>query len=454
MQTQRDHVHAHTFMVGRLSSALVEGDPTMAEIPGRRAQTGFVIGILLAVLVTGGFAVYGWIVPGGSKAYRTAGAILVEKESGTRYVYVDGALHPTPDLTSAMLIQGADAKVKLISRNSLKDVPRGIPLGVTDAPNEVPPASSLVHGPWLSCLPGSVAGGRKVDGLGVNLEPRTPATPLPQQNFAVVRSGNGTAYLLANYLKYKVEDDAVLVALGAGSIDPVPAPDMWLNWLGDGPALAPARISGAGQDGPAVGGQSYPVGTLFRQQSASGVDQLFVLRKDGLAPMSRTEFLFADAATAGAPVDVDAAAIVDAKKSADRSLLDRLPDLASLKLADANGKALCVQQQPVSAQAFSSVVVFADRYESGINSDGGTYVVARPASGMTVFPAPAASRTTAPPVSFISESGTAYRLAGTETVAALKLNSVTPVPFPKDLLAALPQGPVLSRQAVTGLSRG
>jgi type VII secretion protein EccB len=454
MQTQRDHVHAHTFMVGRLSSALVEGDPTRAEIPGRRAQTGFMIGILLAVLVVGGFAVYGWIVPGGSTAYRTANAILVEKETGTRYVYLNGVLRPTPDLTSAMLIQGAKAQVKLISRASIKDVPHGPALGVTGAPNEIPPASSLVHGPWLSCLPGSVVTGRHVSGLGVNLNPQTPADLLPQQNFAVVRSQSGTPYLLANYRKYKVEDDAVLVALGAGSINPAPAPDMWLDWLGDGPALAPAKIPGAGQDGPRVGDHTHPVGTLFRQKSDSGVEQLFVLRKDGLAPMSRTEFLFADAASSGSPVDVDPAAIVDAKKSADRSLLDRLPDLASLKLADAGGRALCMQQQPVSAQQFMSVVVYAPRYESGVNDDGGTFVIARSGSGMAVFAAPATSRTVAPPVSFISETGTAYRLANTETVTALKLNSVTPVPFPKDLLAALPQGPVLSRQAVTSLSRG
>ncbi len=441
-------------MVGRLSSALVEGDPTRAEIPGRRAQTGFLIGVILVLLVTGGFAVYGWIVPGGSKAYRQAGVIVVEKESGNRYVFVDGALHPTPDMTSAMLIQGSNAKVKLISRNSLKDVPRGIALGVTNAPKEIPGADNLVKGPWLTCLPGSVATGRPVNGVGVNLEPKTVSDPLPAQNFAVVRSESGTPYLLANHVKYKVEDDAVLVALGAGSIDPPAAPDMWLDWLGDGPSLAPAKISGAGQQGPEVGGKSYRVGMLFRQRSDSGVEQLFVLRKDGLAPLSRTEFLFADAKDKSSPVDVDPAAIVDAKKSPDNSLLDRLPDLASLRLADADGRALCMRQQPVSAQDFSSFVVYANRNASGVNGDGGTFVLARPTSGMAVFAAPATSRTVAPPVSFISEEGTAYRLASTDTVAALKLNTVTPIPFPKALLAALPQGPVLSRQAVTGLPRG
>lgn len=456
MQTQRDHVHAHTFMVGRLSSALVEGDPTRAEIPGRRAQTGLLSGIVLVLLVAGGFAVYGWIVPGGSKAFRQAGAIVVEKETGSRMVYVEGVLHPVPDLTSAMLIKGPSSQVKLISRNSLKDVPRGVPLGVPGAPETVPAAQSLVSGPWLVCLPsreappGSNLGGPEV---GVNLDPGPAGDSLPPAQFAVARDPDGVAYLLVNHVKHRVEDESVLVALGAAGIEPPRAPAMWLSWLPDGVPLAPAKIPGAGDDGPEVGGTAYPVGTLFRQRAQSGSEQLFVLRRDGLAPVSRTEFLLADAKRRGEPVDLAPADVVDAPRSSDRSLLTRLPDLASLKLADAAGRALCVRQRPVSADAVSSEVVHVSGWESAVNDAGQTYVVARPGSGMLVTPVPA-QRTGVPPTSLISDAGTAYRLVAAETVAALKLSGARPVPFPKDLLAALPQGPALSRQAVTSLPRG
>ncbi|MCM4078045.1 type VII secretion protein EccB [Paractinoplanes hotanensis] len=450
MQTQRDHVHAHTFMMGRLSSALVEGDPTGAEIPGRRAQTGLLVGLILLLLLVGGFMVYGWIVPGGSKAYRQAGAILVEKETGNRYVYLDGELHQTPDLTSAMLIQGAAAKIKLISRNSLKDVPRGLPLGVAGAPQQMPAPDALTKGPWLACLPGSVAPGARVSGLGVNLDPDTPATPLGENTFLVVRDPGGTPYLLANYLKYRIDDDAVLVALGAGAINPPVAPAMWLGWLGDGPALAPARIPGAGSDGPRVGERSYAVGTLFRE----GGDQHFVLKRDGLAPISRTEFLIADAKTPGPPVAVDPADVVSARRSADRSLLDRLPDLASLRLADASGQAVCVQQRPVAPEVVGSMVVLAPTWAAAVWPDGKTTVVARRGSGMAVLPVPLASKVAAKKISFISDEGVAHRLADQTTVASLKLAGAAPVPFPKELLAALPEGPVLSREAVTSLPRG
>ncbi|AGZ38800.1 type VII secretion protein EccB [Actinoplanes friuliensis] len=450
MQTQRDHVHAHTFMMGRLSSALVQGDPTSAEIPGRRAQTGLLIGIILVVLVAGGFAVYGWIVPGGSKAFRQAGAILVEKESGTRYVYLNGVLHPTPNLTSAMLIQGNAAKVKLISRNSLKDVPRGAAIGIAGAPQSLPAADALVPGPWLTCLPGSVIDNPGPQ-LGVNLDPRTDNAPLPGDRFAVAQNAKGVPYLLAEGRKFRVADDAVLVALGAANVRPIRAPQVWLDWLPDGEALAPAAIPGAGTKGPEVGGERRAIGTLFRQKPAAGEEQLFVLRRDGLAPMSRTEFLFADAKGAGAPVELDAAAVVDAPKSEDRSLTSRLPDLAGLRWQDPGRAVLCLRQQPASADSFSSTVVYVPQDRSAVDPDGRTSVYARPGTGMVVVAVPKESRIT-PEVSLISEEGTAFTLADSATVSALKFDKIGLVPFPKSLLATLPQGPLLSREAVSGLA--
>lgn len=442
-------------MVGRLSSALVEGDPTGAAIPGRRLQTGLSIGVLLALLLVGGFAVYGWIVPGGSSAYRQDGVILVEKETGDRYVYVDGALHPTPDMASALLIKGSGAQVKLISKDSIKNVPRGYPMGVAGAPPRLPEPGALVSGPWLACLPGSVVPGSKTAGPGLDLIPGAPAAPLPAGGFTVVRARNNVPYVVTGQLRFRVADPAVLVALGAAAIDPPPAPNAWLGTLGAGPDLGPAPIPGAGDPGPEVGGKEYPIGALFRQRSDSGTDQLFVLRQDGLAPMSRTEFLFADAASPDAPVELDPAAVVGAARSADRSLLDRLPDLAALKPQALGGRALCVRQQAVSAQMVSTEVVLVDPAWSGVDSAGRATVLTPIGSGMVVTPWPATTAAgTKPPIVFISDQGYVHQVADDESAGALRLDAAQPVPFPSALLATMPQGPVLSRKAVTGLPRG
>jgi type VII secretion protein EccB len=460
MQTQRDHVHAHQFMAGRISCALVQGDPSSAEPPGRRALTGILGGSFIAVLVLAAFAVYGWIVPGGSKAFTEPGLILVEKESGTRYVYLDGALRPTPDLASAMLIQGARSKVKLISRNSLKGLPRGAAIGVPGAPSNLPGVNDLVRGPWLTCLPDTVAaGGGRIAGsaggdgsaLGVNLDPAAPAQALPAGQYAVVRAEDGKTWLLAGDHRHRIANGAVLVALGGANARAVPAPNRWLSWIPEGVPLAPAEISGTGDPGPAVGGAAYPVGTLFRQRTESGTEQVYVLRPEGLAPLSLTEFLLLEAAGRRI-VQVDTATVAAAPQSPDRSLTTRLPDLAGARWADPAGRVLCLRQQPETGQTYSSAVVFADGAAVAVRDRGRAGVRARPGSGMVVLPVPVPTGLGAKSTPwFVSDAGVAYPVPDAESLDALEFGAAPLVPFPKELLAELPQGPALTRDAVQEL---
>jgi hypothetical protein len=61
VQTQKDHVEAYSFLMGRMTSALVVGEASYLEVPARRARTGLVIGAALALLITAGFIVFGLI---------------------------------------------------------------------------------------------------------------------------------------------------------------------------------------------------------------------------------------------------------------------------------------------------------------------------------------------------------------------------------------------------------
>ena len=139
MQTQRDHVHAHQFQMARMSSALLLGDPSMAENPMRRTMLGLTVGVVLSLLVVICFGVYGWIVPGGNDSWRKGGSIIVEKETGTRYVYANGQLFPTLNMASAVILSGT-SKVQLVSRKSLSGVPQGVPVGIPNAPQVLPAA--------------------------------------------------------------------------------------------------------------------------------------------------------------------------------------------------------------------------------------------------------------------------------------------------------------------------
>ena len=63
MQTQKDHVEAYSFLIGRMTSALVLGDASHLDVPARRTWTGLVIGSAISVLIAAGFFIFGLLTP-------------------------------------------------------------------------------------------------------------------------------------------------------------------------------------------------------------------------------------------------------------------------------------------------------------------------------------------------------------------------------------------------------
>ncbi|WP_344930143.1 type VII secretion protein EccB [Saccharopolyspora gregorii] len=154
MQSRRDQVQAYFFVVGRLISALMRGRPDEPSTPTRRFVMGAVIGTLLGCLVVAGFGVYGLIRPGGNTSWQQAGAIIVEKETGARYLYLQGKLRPVLNYSSALLAANNSTggpQVKLVSQNSLQGVARATPIGIPGAPDSLPDAENLSRAPWVVC---------------------------------------------------------------------------------------------------------------------------------------------------------------------------------------------------------------------------------------------------------------------------------------------------------------
>lgn len=442
MQTQRDHVHAYQFMVGRMTSALVSGDPGAFEPPARRASVGLIIGIVLAVLVTAGFGVYGLVRPGGSTAWRKPGVILVEAETGTRYVLLDGVLHPTLNQASAMLRQGADAKVKRISRNSLAGLPHGAPIGISGGPDPVPRQADLVGGPSLLCLTG---GTERAAATLLAGAPDRPAQPLPEQEYLLVRGTDGVSHLVWRATKYRLADGAVPAALGMASDAELPAPDLWLDLLRDGPVIGPAPIQDSGTPGPVVGGAGHSVGQLFEQRVGADARQFYVLLRDGIARLTETEFtLLAGRAGIPDPVPISSAAVVAAPKSDDTSLTDRLPDLMTIRQARPGDRAACL----LLTTPGPVVPVLAGDLPVSRTTRSGLGVWLPPAAGLLAAEAPVPEGQRAPKRYLITDQGTTYPIPDDDSLRALGLGGATPVAMDARLLAALPAGPSLSRSAV------
>src|ERR1044072_502575 len=106
MHSKRDQVQAHLFVMARLPSAMRRPEPDAPESPLGRTNRGAAIGVIIAVLVCAGAFVFGLIRPGGNDSWRTAQNIVVDKQTGARYLYLDGRLRPVRNYASAQLIAG------------------------------------------------------------------------------------------------------------------------------------------------------------------------------------------------------------------------------------------------------------------------------------------------------------------------------------------------------------
>ncbi|OZM70827.1 type VII secretion protein EccB [Amycolatopsis antarctica] len=456
MQTQKDHVHAYQTLVGRMSAALLLGDPNQSEPPARRAFIGIVFGMVLALLIGVAFWVYGLINPGGNTAWSKPKAIVVEEESGARYVYQNGALVPVLNHASAMLVQGAGAKVENISRASLVDVPRGRPMGIEGAPQSVPEQGSLVSGGWLLCLGqgdgGPVPGGGS---LSMNLDPDVASTPVTGKEYLWVTSTDGTQYVVWGNQKMRLAEPSVPIALGLGvGVPPTAAPE-WLGALPDGPEIAAASLPGG--DEISIAGAVHQPGTVFRQDIGNGVEHYFVLREDGLAPLSATEAALLQSRSGAAAVPIDAVSIAGAPRSADSSLTTRIPDLLTMRPVPAGERALCLKQQPQGV-FLASQPVTADPGVAGIGAGGQTGRMGmhlKPGTALLAASVPAPTgRGQKPDRYLIDETGMKYRLADDEAIKALGFGGAQPNPVPAELLAAIPSGPMLSREAVGVFEKG
>src|SRR6476660_2650409 len=152
MASRRDQLLSYQFMVQRVVSAFVYRDADLAQVPFRRAATTLFISVMLAVVTLGATAIYGLVVKGGKTGWKNPEAVIIEKETGARYVYLDGHLHPVVNYASARLIlKQANPQVIYVSTASLKDAPRGAMLGITGIPDSLPPTGRMLTNSWTLC---------------------------------------------------------------------------------------------------------------------------------------------------------------------------------------------------------------------------------------------------------------------------------------------------------------
>ena len=447
MQTRRDHLQAYQFAMGRLSTALLTGDPGRGDRPGRRAALGTVLGTGAVVLLCVGFGVYGLISPPANNSWRTAGSIVMDRQTGTRYLYVSGTLRPVRNYASALLILGKGATLREVSAKDLGSTPHGAPVGIAGAPDALPAPTALTGAVWTRCLaptglgttgtatgPGTSTGAERVD-----FAPTAHSPPLPADRQLLLTGPDGSRSLLWRGVLHPVPDAATLIALGLDGDQPHAAPKDWLDALPVGTPLTAAPIADSGRPAAAVAGKATVVGQTFRT-SAAGTEHEYVMTGTGVAPIGPTEAALL-AARPGAlttrqvtAADMAAAPVSTATPGAD------LPEVLNAPESATGTTALCLRQQAHGTR-ISTVAVeapaSADPRAVQLPPDGGVLAVDQDQL---------ARQQSSPQTYLISDQGVAFPLGDAQAEAALGLGG-TPVPLPASLLAVLPQGPVLSTAA-------
>ncbi|MFJ9715773.1 type VII secretion protein EccB [Streptomyces sp. NPDC101213] len=488
MQSKRDQVHAHGFMMGRLSSGLLMADPDAPESPLGRTTRGVVFGVLVTVLIGAVATVYGLLRPGGNDGWRDGEHLVVNRDTGARYLWTgtDGVLHPVRNYASARLIGGSDLPTADVRTPSLRDVPVGAPVGIPGAPDAVPAPGSLDDGAWHLCVTGPEGALPDTSGAVADTGVDEPGTttvvagaPLDSDGIGgdrgvLVSGPDGTEYLVwrGSRLPLDRASDA-RNALGYGSQRPMPVSAAFLDALAPGPALSPPAVPGRGDKGPVLGGEASRIGQLFEVSVPGGDSTYHLLREDGLVPLTRlgAALVLGDPATQkdayqGRSPEVrtlgaDALREHRAKDSATPGSAE-LPDAPPLPQSAPRGTALCAQVDGDDGGArISSVLVPLTRLAPVAVSTGTDEpleaacvptdaTVVRPGRGALVRALNASGAAHAGTTYLVAENGVKYRIPGKNALAALGYGATDIDSVPAPLLAALPTGADLDPAAATG----
>jgi type VII secretion protein EccB len=471
MATKRDQLQSHQFLVQRMVSALVarESDP---EQPPFRRPAGAAIGsIVIAMLVLAGFGVYGLIVPGGSKAWAGGDVVVVEKETGARFVYVGGRLHPVTNYVSALLALGKYGETKRVSRKSLVGVPRGPLVGIRDAPDALPPSNQLLTGGWTLCSEPTldISGARTSESvLMVGQQPST-GQQMTDSAMLVEVIESGDQYLIWHGYRHRIQkSDTVTVGLALGSEPWARVGAAFVAALPDGQAIAPIKPADLGKQSKALSDRpSTKVGELFVVQTSGGGVQHYIAEKDRLIPISPLQFdiqrayrpmtaAYGGKAPYGIQLGLMSAGQAQQPPSADpeggQSPRSR-PEFVAPR--DGLGT-VCATFAPGAATPGISVDPLMPVRDPATvttkRSTSGTALADRvlvPPGTAAVVEAMPSDKAPAGTVSLVTDLGRNYPLADPKLLEVLGYESVQPVRIPAGLVARIPQGSGLDPAAAT-----
>ena len=179
---------AYRFGVRRLESAVSDGDALLrGDRLRRRLNISLIVSFIIAALVLGAFAVYGFINP----APKIGNAsVVIDSDTGGVFVSRDGRLYPAMNLSSALLAAGRGQSgntapsTTTVDTDTIGKEPRGPLLGIPGAPDILPSEVDLVESQWTVCDATTVNSALPPDSAADAAHDRDPRRSPPARRFA------------------------------------------------------------------------------------------------------------------------------------------------------------------------------------------------------------------------------------------------------------------------------
>jgi hypothetical protein len=231
---RRELIESEDFARRRGVAALVRGDALAIEDVPRRPNAALLVGLVVVVLVAAASAGTAFLSGRAPDGWRDDGSLVVDRETGARYLATGGTLRPAPTLTVALLA-GARRDPVLVPHARVLEVPVGTSLPDDGAP-ELPPTLPAAPSPLTACAPAP-------DQVAV-FTTAPGGTKRPETGF-LARPAGGTETVLVTGGEAHHVDPAALPALGYAPAQVRDVPAAWLALLPRGGDLAPTPAPGA-----------------------------------------------------------------------------------------------------------------------------------------------------------------------------------------------------------------
>lgn len=451
MPTRRDQLHAYQFMMQRVTSALIVHETDPEQTPLRRGVGAVFAGVMIAVLVAAGFGVYGVFTGVGGDAWQADGSIVIERETGATYVYRAGTLQPVLNYASARLVSGVpNPGTHRVAGNNLVNLPRKPTVGIPDAPSSLPPADRAAGTPWTLCsVPGTDSAGAATTTTTLLIGREVPGgAPLKDRALLARDTTSGEEYLIWNDHRYRITGDAVIRSVFGSQAPTVDVGSAWLNGLPAGTDIGPITTASRGEASRVLTGRR--VGDIVYYPIRGG-EQYYLVRADGLLPVTEFQVKILSGQYEVRPVEVPASVVNGAKVLDAPSVGDTAPPVETPELASVSGTPmLCART--TDAREAPEVLAGGNpaTLAGGIQTAGSTSTGTALADRVLVPPGDIAVVRIAPSdtgdgatLALVTDVGLRFPVPSEEVLTQLGYTTANAVTMPAALAARIPEGPTL-----------